>query len=341
MEDVPIELWWKIASIACTDGGYTGGSLAQVSRSVQNATKSYRYQSVALKSDDQMRSFAKIAHRNREVGIKHLFLAAPLNNKLSPFAGMIQQGPTLEDVFYKILRNASPTLISLVVYEGGRTSVAAKAIRFPVLTDLIIPITLRGEDLDVRFPSLRRLFLFPLHDRDGRVVTPTLYLSELPPTLTHLRIDVHSFVVEDAVRLVHAFVGVPINPSSRFARFIAFGLGDLPGWSTQTALKTEELSSGRLANLKNIYLRPLGSLGLFSGPREMTQTRVEVNGDKRLYLFPDSHTEKYGINEAKRHWYNLVKGGDGPWAPPLQKHTLSGRDTHMLLDSDTQGSQHL
>ncbi|KAJ2917066.1 hypothetical protein MD484_g3334, partial [Candolleomyces efflorescens] len=48
MERVPVELWLHVFSIACSDDGRTGRSLSMVSRRVNELSKPFKYQSIAV-----------------------------------------------------------------------------------------------------------------------------------------------------------------------------------------------------------------------------------------------------------------------------------------------------
>ncbi|KAH9935687.1 uncharacterized protein B0H18DRAFT_420494 [Fomitopsis serialis] len=49
IENIPLEIWERICSFACTDDGYTGLSLSKVSRYFRNASRLCRLQSVAIR----------------------------------------------------------------------------------------------------------------------------------------------------------------------------------------------------------------------------------------------------------------------------------------------------
>ncbi|TFK63250.1 hypothetical protein BDN72DRAFT_776124, partial [Pluteus cervinus] len=46
---LPVEIWSKIFQLSCTDEGYTGHSLSQVSRSFNLISAPYKFQSVSLR----------------------------------------------------------------------------------------------------------------------------------------------------------------------------------------------------------------------------------------------------------------------------------------------------
>jgi hypothetical protein len=79
---LPLEIWQKIASLACTDDGTTGCSLSLVSKYINAASSPYRYQTVVLRGRKQIRAFLNAikssagAHGSRPPpAVAHLFLA--------------------------------------------------------------------------------------------------------------------------------------------------------------------------------------------------------------------------------------------------------------------------
>ncbi|EKM49564.1 uncharacterized protein PHACADRAFT_106063, partial [Phanerochaete carnosa HHB-10118-sp] len=76
MDHCPVELWLRFASLACTDGGKTGCSLSLVSRYVRDATKRFRYQSIAIISEQSLISFARLIQNTipSPANIYHLFV---------------------------------------------------------------------------------------------------------------------------------------------------------------------------------------------------------------------------------------------------------------------------
>ncbi|TFK69322.1 hypothetical protein BDN72DRAFT_768069, partial [Pluteus cervinus] len=45
-QTLPVEVWSRIFQLSCTDDGYTGHSLSQVSRTFHVVSAPYRFQSV-------------------------------------------------------------------------------------------------------------------------------------------------------------------------------------------------------------------------------------------------------------------------------------------------------
>ncbi|KDQ48949.1 hypothetical protein JAAARDRAFT_108474, partial [Jaapia argillacea MUCL 33604] len=75
-EQCPPEIWLRIFSQACTDGGQTGASLSSVSRAFKHVSAEMRYQSVALHGLHRMRSFAATLESTPHIlrRVRHLYI---------------------------------------------------------------------------------------------------------------------------------------------------------------------------------------------------------------------------------------------------------------------------
>jgi hypothetical protein len=73
----PPEICSQIFMLACTDGGYTGRSLAEVSRYIRETSNPYKFQSIALSNAHQASSFASILGRTTPCfrGVTYLFVS--------------------------------------------------------------------------------------------------------------------------------------------------------------------------------------------------------------------------------------------------------------------------
>lgn len=60
MDRCPAELWEIIFILSCTDNGFTGRSLSLVSRFFNNASKPYKYHSIALCGIAEILSFSNL-----------------------------------------------------------------------------------------------------------------------------------------------------------------------------------------------------------------------------------------------------------------------------------------
>ncbi|OBZ70278.1 hypothetical protein A0H81_09707 [Grifola frondosa] len=65
--DVPLELWRNIFTLACTDGGFTGISLALVSKHFHAASLPVRLHSLALTSLRQVEGFLSFIEAQQDV----------------------------------------------------------------------------------------------------------------------------------------------------------------------------------------------------------------------------------------------------------------------------------
>ncbi|KAI0360905.1 hypothetical protein OH77DRAFT_735755 [Trametes cingulata] len=84
MDTLPQETLRTIFELACTDGGYTGGSLSAVSKAFRAASRTARFHSVTLVANPRRLSpFLELYERERELDpndrphVRHLFVAFP------------------------------------------------------------------------------------------------------------------------------------------------------------------------------------------------------------------------------------------------------------------------
>ena len=148
LERFPLEMWGTIFSLACVDNGYTGRSLSEVSTYINEASKSYKYQCIAV-DHEQLRHLTavlkKLAPNARCV--RHLFISSIEHE------GFFQADKN------RLLITVAPTLRSLEIYFH-HTSLA---LNFPLPS--LVDFTLHG-DMHMNkitpqtfacYPSLQRL----------------------------------------------------------------------------------------------------------------------------------------------------------------------------------------
>ncbi|KIP08988.1 hypothetical protein PHLGIDRAFT_355704 [Phlebiopsis gigantea 11061_1 CR5-6] len=310
MTQLPVEILWRIASTACTDGGYTGGSLARVSHFMQNATKPYRYHSISLTSDAQMCTFSEhleIFHRHRAVPIRHLFFSVKLDYYSTRADTERKHGNSSpRDAFSLVLRTASSTLRSLVIYGNACTFILYHNLNlaFPVLKDLTTHALTKQENMAKRFPSLRRL-QFIDQGCDGPDSTT---FDTLVPTLTHLRID--SQVLSDHFSLfLYNFLGLLSHDF--LVTVVRSGTVSWTAQDTRRAVAT----AARLPRLQHIFIQPLQLVWMPTSFLKLAQASTFANGARRFYMCPrNGDVMWYTVRDAMLDWQNLVQGGDGPWS---------------------------
>lgn len=198
MDRCPSELWTRIFGLACMesmDGGFTGCSIAHVSRYFHAAVLPVQLYSVALSGAKKTSVFADLleqrepAHRR----VRHLMLSSdpyivyPLNNYGSSPDNANNVGD-MDVVLSRILVIVAPDLLTLVSTWPHRiiTEHNTLDVTFPRLTKLSMsgglfyppPITNSTHDY---FPSLQYLRIPPSS------IVP-LYTSRAP-RLTHLQLD--------------------------------------------------------------------------------------------------------------------------------------------------------
>lgn len=184
LERFPAEIWGTIFSMACVDNGYTGRSLSEVSRYINEVSKSYKYQCIAVDDHKRLRRLTAVLKKLHPDArcVRHLFISS------------IELGREVE--FFEADKNrllivVAPTLRSLEVYFHA-TSLSLK-FPLPSLLDLTVycASTFTLDNITTRtfecYPSLQRMHW-------GSAAMP-LSCGLLPlirwtaPALTHLRIS--------------------------------------------------------------------------------------------------------------------------------------------------------
>ncbi|KAF8650070.1 hypothetical protein AX16_005434 [Volvariella volvacea WC 439] len=141
---IPLEIWSEVFALACWDGGYTGGSLASVSRSFNVLSATYRYQSIAICGKEQLFSLLSLLESlpPEKRHIRGLFFSEfPLSDKQLPAEQQKQPRTTaarlhreafdFQHGYFRLLQLAAPTLHILheyrrfigVIEADGRTSI--------------------------------------------------------------------------------------------------------------------------------------------------------------------------------------------------------------------------
>ena len=323
MERCPIELWDRIVSLVCTDGGYTGCSLSLVSRRMRDTVKPVRFHSVSLVSADHLLTFAGLLESLKPSPvIHHLFIS--INDDTQVFGDdlPLERAEELNPAFQAIFTAASPSLETLVVHDSlSSLNLIRSGLAFPLLRDLSISHWCMRTDVGTsaypRSPSLRRLH-----------VTSSVYmrdywnkLVQLASSITHLRLSglygeptICPFLC--VLLVLPAPTHIPGNDISP---------REIPSYEPDDEEAHYALTiASQLPNLTFIYIQPLelhnsGWIGV--GPWRhdlmkvvleniaLTSTRGESVGG--LFTLPASLA--YLRDEARRHWLDLVEGGDGPW----------------------------
>ncbi|KAI0716350.1 hypothetical protein C8Q76DRAFT_783457 [Earliella scabrosa] len=85
LESIPTELWKDIVTLSCTDGGYTGRSLALTSKFVHTQSWPWRLHSVALTSlQDLENLLVFLRTAERQPSIEHLYLSFADESTIKP-----------------------------------------------------------------------------------------------------------------------------------------------------------------------------------------------------------------------------------------------------------------
>jgi hypothetical protein len=316
MEKVPFELWGQIFSLACTDDGFTGRSLAAVSIYIRHASAQYRLQSVAVIGIHRMIAFASYLERlpSDFQKVRHLLIAedsdsvTPAESMYDVFvsrASMLlgaqnggdvyEQFPehtVMHTVFPLILTKLAPTLECLYVVLKDRF------IRIPValphLTELTLCATFlkdteAGSLISGVCPSLRRLH-FKAFVSLPPVSNLLHQIPEIAPSLTHLRISSpFSYSVWEAVEkfLKQTSDRNEMGKHTRTIQQILIQKGQPPpcgrGWRTYADLQAK----------LNALERADGRVFAMESSRHEARTSM--------------------LDEINTEWRDRIAGGNGCW----------------------------
>lgn len=218
MESCPAEICAAIFSLACTDGGYTGRSLALCSRYINATSKSVRLQSICIRGLRQMKGFAALLdtltpeyrrvrylcitdYRRRLITHEYICQYHTLKEQVKQISEMTievdSRRKDMEVVRSEVLRHIIGAVASSVVNLSIYFAVCERAdckIPFPLprLTELTTFCNFEHTGLAVvtlesfkPYPSLRRW-----NTCGFNVYPPYLFghIARLAPALTHLRL---------------------------------------------------------------------------------------------------------------------------------------------------------
>lgn len=234
---IPPEIWEEIFKLACTDGGYTGRSLALTSTSFPAYSLRVRFRSLGFTSLQNLQRFLDLLSRHGPARIEHLYLSfteVPSSRRHSPRSrpdcanGWRKTAP-LELEAYRaavlsVLRAAEPTLQTLSCLASqcscGFSGIGTE---FPLLEELswmgghspmLLDHSLTPSDADSAgivapavFPVLQRVHCIAENVAyAGRVIAKLTALAS--SSLTHLRISALDRRASDVPDVLERILGV-------------------------------------------------------------------------------------------------------------------------------------
>ncbi|KAL4266872.1 F-box domain-containing protein [Pleurotus pulmonarius] len=294
MDNCPSEIWDKIFSFACRDDGFTGRSLALVSKYMRDVSSPTRYQSLKVEGLDQMLDCARVLEStpaaNRRV--RYLFLStAHPDEEPKP-----SEQNTLDLIKYEAqIHQAMVQLLSLML----------PAMTLPALSELTLygpfPDDETNQLIFAPYPSLRRLHLanIPYYPSDQRI-------PSIAPSLTHLRVSARESDFLDFIR--------------RLARVI-----DLQDHIDNTDGIIDGNQQLKLPDtLQRILFEPSLEQPSFGGGWFMSSyqyllTMKEIwqvaRIDDRLVVIDTRNLSRsrWSFHEAEADWIERINGGQGCW----------------------------
>lgn len=334
MEHCPIEVWQRIMTFACTDGGYTGNSLSLVSRFMRNTALPVRFHSIAVTAEYNLLTLSKqLSRLSGIVNIRHLFISVYVV-LWGPRATPEERRSSLKSAIEYILTRAAPTLCTLILHRPEGFGILQSALHFPALTDLSLP-SLRPHDALVDamntgehvntmtrrpFPVVERLHLTDCFATRDAVWDD---ICNLFPTITALQLSgVQNY--SSLPIFLRTLLNVPDHK-----HLPGCGGNDAKGKASHSSIaatiRAAELRA-HLSNLRCVSVQPAileddewCSTGpsahalMVDGLHCIVRCCVGDKGPGRG-RFCLERMKPYTTYEALGDWLSIVNGGDGPWA---------------------------
>ena len=185
-KDCPAEIWSRIFSLACVDGGYTGRSLSRVSKYIQQVSMPYKYQTLRVPERQLRRLISTLNKMPADARcVRHLFVSS----------GKWEKGEVDKNKFFEGNRNRLLSLIApslRTLYIGSGPVNLTLPFPLPALVDLVVLCEPFGtcshythsvNNMASCYPILRRLYIgYHLYDEVPK------FINALPPTVKTLRI---------------------------------------------------------------------------------------------------------------------------------------------------------
>jgi hypothetical protein len=214
MNDCPAEVWTRIFSFACTDGGKTGRSLTRVNSYFGQASQDVMLQSIEIRGAKQLQSFLSMLQKTPANArrVKHLYVSTyeiPQEDAIPPPEQMFEflygygsytqsyqkesrEEPQPDEVcamLLQVITILAPTLRSLHLGSLCRDHILLP-ITLPNLTDLSIHGPFPSWSIDdhtiLPFPHLRRLSLSGFSDYPMNLFPS---IRRLAPALSDLHLS--------------------------------------------------------------------------------------------------------------------------------------------------------
>ncbi|KAF4570046.1 hypothetical protein EYR40_009032 [Pleurotus pulmonarius] len=312
MDNCPSEIWDKIFSFACRDDGFTGRSLALVSKYMRDVSSPTRYQSLKVEGLDQMLDCARVLEStpaaNRRV--RYLFLStAHPDEEPKPSEqntlDLIKYEAQIHQAMVQLLSVVASSVQVLYVMFTFHRSLMLPAMTLPTLSELTLygpfPDDETNQLIFAPYPSLRRLHLanIPYYPSDQRI-------PSIAPSLTHLRVSARESDFLDFIR--------------RLARVI-----DLQDHIDNTDGIIDGNQQLKLPDtLQRILFEPSLEQPSFGGGWFMSSyqyllTMKEIwqvaRIDDRLVVIDTRNLSRsrWSFHEAEADWIERINGGQGCW----------------------------
>ncbi|PCH35248.1 hypothetical protein WOLCODRAFT_145729 [Wolfiporia cocos MD-104 SS10] len=353
MNECPIEVWTRICSLACTDGGATGAALAQASRYLYDASQCVRLQSIALVGVDQMESFlGMLEHTPPNLRcVRHLYIAgrdSPSETRTFTPIEMLHGEGLVQAYVYRHYHPRDTSLLheklesvpdwldmcpSFLV-KRKKAFAAAFARIIQLVSSHLETLTVHIGSMypsflfDIDFPSLRELTL------QGVFILQTTFTNNLPdderkvrelPSLKRLHLaDCPTFFtafIGSAPALTHlrmtglTFLSTQIHQSLLAVAAPRTFFDDAPPTPTVFPQKIIISPSGNLQPRMDRGMKTLG--------------RLAARSKNVIVMRPIRGGVPYSMSNAHAHWLQRIDGGPGCWN--VSSDDIDTDDQHIPL----------
>lgn len=341
MDRCPLELWTKIATFACTDGGYTGCSLSLVSRTMRSIVDPVRYHTVSIFGNQKLFAFASqlaALSVDKPPVIRHLLIAdlrvhyPTYSRRRGEFIfeeWRQMQNQAEEDqanitrTIRAIVSSAAPHLHTLAIHNWQYDPIADHTF-FPVLHDATltrVPGRWCAPDAHTRFPALRRLHVLSpnsgAHDFWDS-------LTKFTPHLTHLRLTGIT-TDRDLPRFLRVLLDIPPPRRDPDEPYVWTMDEDSSFPPKSNDARQALVTASHLCALGYVCVQPAiyDSSGdrcgnpimrhgeMLDGLWSIARGAERGEGVGKFVLLPEQ--KEYSADEARRDWLDAIAGGDGPW----------------------------
>lgn len=345
LDYLPPEIWSHVFSFACTDGGFTGRSLASTSKFINTTSKSHKYKSISLHGYGDISAFNAfiLGHPDIIPGVLHLFVS-----NVMPESQEVEDliSTSDESIYQRVSSKISK--ISKRIFEGSERRRELMNLHLDILGDQLCKITLRLvltkvaptlETLSISYTS-RGLSTIWRPSHSSPPIPPMTNLSELTlsydglvgacfdsfidtsnPAKSFLpslrRLDISTLMIYDEDHLIHP--DLLVQQTTALAPALThLALGSVHAFGIECHFLSPDVSDNRPAllrvciplDLEHTCQGPMAE----HGPCPRCLLLQAAEGDERVRLVvPAKRPHRKDVNTSMQEWMGRIEGAEGFW----------------------------